>query len=85
MHRLKKFSHAYGRLRGTEGVPKCRLSLEFMDNFLTWLAKQGNLVDLAVAAAVSLGWSLILRVQNYVAWFSKRHVLVLQKESQADV
>ena len=69
MQWLKKYSHAYGRLRGTEGVPKCRLSLEFMDNFLTWLAKQGNLVDLAVAAAVSLGWSLILRVQNYVAWF----------------
>ena len=80
MDRLKKFNRAYGRLRGREGVPKCRLSIEFMRHLLTWLTQQGNLVDLAVAAAVSLGWSLILRVQNYVAWYDP-----ITKELDLDV
>ena len=68
MNLLKKYMNAYLRLRGGS-VGSMRASVEFVSKMTQRLIKEGGLPNLALASAVVSGWSFILRVQNYVAWF----------------
>ena len=68
MELLEKYMGAYLRVTGGS-VGSMRASVQFISAMTSRLIQEEGLPDLATASAVVSGWSFVLRIQNYTAWF----------------